>query len=115
MGGDPVQPQRAPDAWDALDAANRDTVPQPERRTRLGLILLQVERTLGSGFVVNRDRWGTADGYVPFRVLVAVYQGLPALWALERLQMARAVNLGQAGEQGKSALEADARLANGER
>lgn len=115
MGGESIPEQRELDDWDRLAAANRDPVEESGKRTSLGLIVLQVERTLGSGFVYDRRRWGTTDGYIPYRVLVAAYQGLPALWALERLQMARAVNLGQAGEQGRSALAADAKLANGER
>lgn len=76
--------------------------------------MVQAEAWLGSAFVYNPTRWGTADGYVPWRVFAAVVRGLPALKALERLQMARAVVLGNAGEHGRGQWDADTRTAKGD-
>lgn len=115
MGGAPVSAERPLDDWDRVDAANRDPVPDTRRAVALGLILAQVERALGSGFVFNPARWRTADGYVPYRVLVAAYRTLPSVAALERLQLIRAIQIAQAGPAGQRALDSDIALASGDR
>lgn len=59
-------------------------------------------------------RWGTRDGYIPYRVLMRMQQGLAMLWAQDRLQVARATALGRGGKEARMAWDQEIRVMRGE-
>jgi hypothetical protein len=48
-------------------------------------VLLHCARFYGPSFVFNPPQWGTADGYIPFRVGVAAGLAIQAIRASESL------------------------------
>lgn len=51
------------------------------------------------GVYYNPQRWTTADGYMPFRVFQEYAAALWPAYALERLNLARAIGLALASEK----------------
>lgn len=68
---------------------------------------LQTEAFWGSAWFHNPARWGTADGYVPYRVLWAYWHAMESARALKRLDQIRAGQIVRAGEAARGALETE--------
>jgi hypothetical protein len=48
-------------------------------------MLCYIERFYGSAIVYNPERWGTTDGYIPHRVMLAHWLASVSISAFERL------------------------------
>lgn len=59
---------------------------------------LAVRETYGDAWYWSPNRWPTSDGYVPFAVALLEFEGVQALSARRRLEMADGFSLAQAKE-----------------
>lgn len=58
--------------------------------------LAHATRWYGTGWLINRDLWQTADGWPAFRQFWWWYRGIGAGRAWDRLDVARAISLTKA-------------------
>lgn len=71
--------------------------------------LADAEVRMGSAWVWNPDRWGTADGYVDHRSLLAVWPALQRKAVTDRFSILRAVKMALGGEAAAALLREDER------
>lgn len=70
------------------------------RRLSPALLVAHVEREF-PGVYWNPARWGTVDGYVPWRQFLAYAEALFPLWALDRLTLSASIGLAFAPSDGE--------------
>lgn len=76
------------------------------RKLTLATAMVQVQRYFPGSWYAPAW-WGTPDGCMTYRALWGYVQMLPAVLAMDRLSAARAVLIGQGGEQAAAMAQRD--------
>lgn len=72
------------------------------RAVSLDLAALHVEHAFGPAWYYNPARWPTRDGYAPLRHVWAAWLALECGWAIDRLNIVRAISITKAGDRMQS-------------
>ena len=79
-------------------------------KATLATAIVQCERYWGATWYWNPARWGTTDGYAPWRVVWIYWMAMRSPAAMERLSALRVQTMGRLeGDAAAQAIESDVR------